>query len=353
MITESELRDTLARQAESYEVPPYDLISLRAAAERRRSVGSRLRYGGMAAAVLLAVAVVWGLLRSGLGDIQPADKPSDVTISPSCVPPGETPPVPDSMYAGDGFLSDEPVTATSPEPGDPSCTLVLRYWAHRFGAGGHQQAPLTSYMVWLFSDGRLIVDTDEDLFVQWQRRLTPAGVERVRQMMATRLGEPVAEPSDKGEAAIYFGDGIFYPEDSEALRDRLQDWSWLPDRYWVQETPSIYRAAWYLTCYAKPTSPADDVLAAVRELPAGARDVLESREWTTVPPDTDGLYPGDPDPAACQVIDRADANMLAKSLGGNITDGKADVFGWGKPAAPRGFFVSALMPDGTPGAHGD
>src|SRR5688572_7003883 len=248
MITESELRDTLVRQAESYEVPPLGLMSLRAAAKRRRS-DTRRRYGATAAAALLVAGVAWGLMRGGQGDVRPADRPHDVTISPSCMPPGQTPTVLDSPYAGDGFLSDEPVSARSPEPGDPSCTLVLRYWAHRFGAGGHQQAPLTSYMVWLFSDGRLIVDTDEDGFVQWERRLTPAGVERVRRMMSVGLGEPVAKPNRDFEAAIQFGDRIFYPDDSEALRDVLLDWSWLPAEDWVTETPSIYRAAWYVICY--------------------------------------------------------------------------------------------------------
>ena len=257
MISEPELRDALLQQAETYEVPPPDLTSLRAAAERRRRE-TRLWSGGIGVVVLLiAVGMAWGLLRAGPGDGQPANDPSKVTISPSCVPAGEVPPVRDTLLPGDGFLSDEPVSANPPEPGDPSCTLVLRYWAHRFGAGGHQNAPLTSYMVWLYSDGRLIVDTDEDIFVQWERRLNPAGVERVRQMMATGLGEPVVKPNRDAEAAIQFGDGIYYPEDSEALRGLLLDWSWVPKKDWVTETPSIYRAAWYLSCYERQTSGAD------------------------------------------------------------------------------------------------
>ena len=36
MITEPELKDLLVRQAESYEVPPHDLMRLRVAALRRR-----------------------------------------------------------------------------------------------------------------------------------------------------------------------------------------------------------------------------------------------------------------------------------------------------------------------------
>ena len=86
MITEPELRDTLLRQAESYEVPPLDLTSLRAAAERRRR-DLRLRYGAMAAAALLVVGVAWGLVCGGAADVQPADGLSDVG-SPSCFPQG-------------------------------------------------------------------------------------------------------------------------------------------------------------------------------------------------------------------------------------------------------------------------
>ena len=109
MITEPELKDVLVRQAESYEVPPHDLTSLRAEALRRRR-DTRLRYGGHGGRGAARC-------RRGLGDsCVPGSRtcgrptiPSDVTISPSCFPPGVTPPVPDSPWAGGGFLSDQPV----------------------------------------------------------------------------------------------------------------------------------------------------------------------------------------------------------------------------------------------------
>ena len=245
MITEPELKDVLVRQAESYDVPPHDLTSLRAEALRRRR-GTRLRYGGaMAAAALLALGVASLQLRTGQSDLTPADIPSDVATSPSCFPAGVTPAVPDSPWAGDGFLSDQPVPTTTTAPGGRSCTLVLRYGFHRFGAG-------TSGMAWLYSDGRLIVDTFDygaTPFVQWERRLTPAGVERIREAVVTMLDKPVSRPSREAEAVIHYGDGIVYPKDARALVDLLLDRSWLPDEYWVTENPSIYRAPWYLTCY--------------------------------------------------------------------------------------------------------
>jgi hypothetical protein len=79
MITEPELRDALARQADRFEVPPPDLTRLRTAALRRRR-NIRLRLGGIAAAVLLAAGITAGQLRLDQGDVQPADRgPTDVT----------------------------------------------------------------------------------------------------------------------------------------------------------------------------------------------------------------------------------------------------------------------------------
>ncbi len=345
MITEPWLRDTLSRQAERYEVPPYDAMSLRAAAVRRRR-GTNLRYAGMAAAALLAVGVAWGQLRAGEAEVQPADShaPSDDTILPSCFPAGVTPPVPESPWARGGFLSDEPVTATTTAPDGRSCTLVLHYGFHRFAVG-------LSGMVWLYSDGRLIVDTAtaKDWFVQWERRLTAEGVERLRTAVATMLDRSDSRSGRYFEAKIRYGDGTFYPKDSRALVRLLTDLSWLPDEKWVRETPSIYRAAWYLTCYEMRGADGVDVHAAVRDLPPGASEVLESLEWTALPPDAEtGVVR-----SQCVVVSRADATVLAEALGGDIAAGKANVFPMGLDGAGRQFSVHALMPDGTSGEHGD
>lgn len=346
MITEPELRDALVRQAEMYEVPPHDLMSLRAAALRRRR-GTNLRYAGMAAAALLAVGVAWGQLRAGQTEVQPADgdSPSAETISPSCFPAGVTPPVPESPWARGGVLSDEPVTATRAAPDGRSCTLVLHYGFHRFAVG-------LSGMVWLYSDGRLIVDTAnaKDWFVQWERRLTPEGVERLRTAVARMLDRSDSRSGRDFEAKIRYGDGTFQPKDSRALVRLLTDLSWLPDEEWVRETPSIYRAAWYLTCYEmRGAAHGVDVQAAVRDLPSGASEVLESLEWTALPPDAEtGVVR-----SQCVVVSRADATVLAEALGGDIAAGDANVFPMGLDGAGRQFSVHALMPDGTSGAHGD
>jgi hypothetical protein len=74
MITELELRETLARQAKSYDVPPpHDLMTLRAAALRRRR-NIRLRFGGIAAAALLVASIIVGQLRLDQDDAQPVDR---------------------------------------------------------------------------------------------------------------------------------------------------------------------------------------------------------------------------------------------------------------------------------------
>jgi len=351
MITEPELRDALTRQAESYEVPPCDLTSLRAASLRRRR-NNRLRYGGIAAAALLAAGITVGQLRTGPVDGEPADSPSDVTASPSCFPPGEAPPVPDSPYAGGGFVSDEPVPATSPAPGGPPCTLVLHYGFHRFG-----NDLFLSGAAHLYSDGRLIVETatEKDWFVQWERRLTPAGAERIRNTVVIMLGDPIGQPSRNFEDVIHYGDDTFYPKDTGALVRLLIDLSWIPDEDWVTENPSIYRAAWYLTCYDKPGSDGLDVHAAVSNLPSDARDVLESRVWAA----NRALIARAPDAEEvvvrylCVVLSRTDATMLVEALGGDITVGTANVLLRGLDGPAGRFSVHALMPDGTSGAHGD
>jgi hypothetical protein len=131
MITEPELRDTLVRQAESYEVPPHDLMSLRAAAlRRRRSI--RLRYGGIAAAVLLVAGITVAQLRLGQGDVQPADRGlTDVS---------------------------EPVAG----PG----RLVAKWGLIHVG------------WVVVYADGRVLSYPDRDPIVE--RRLTPSGLADVR-----------------------------------------------------------------------------------------------------------------------------------------------------------------------------
>jgi hypothetical protein len=73
VITEPDLRETLARQAESYEVPPPDLTGLRAAALRRRR-NTRLWYVGITATALLVAGLTLAQLRLDQGHVQPADR---------------------------------------------------------------------------------------------------------------------------------------------------------------------------------------------------------------------------------------------------------------------------------------
>lgn len=56
----------------------------------------------------------------------------------------------------------------------------------------------------------------------------------------------------------------------------------------MTEAATVYRAAWYLTCYEMPASGGADVQTAVRTLPSGARAVLRSRGWAVLPPDDEG-----------------------------------------------------------------
>lgn len=352
MISETELRAALTQQAESYEVPPHDPARLRAAAlGRRRRIA--VRYGGLAAVVLLAAGIAVGQLRtSDQSAQQPADSLGDVGPSPSCFPDGQAPPVPRSPWAGLAFLSDTEVPTTPPAPNDPPCTLVLRYGFHRF-----DNALFLSGAAHLYSDGRLIVETatEKDWFVQWERRLTPAGTERIRNTVVTMLGDFSGGPGEE-LGAIRYGDGTYRLEDPSALVRLLVDLSWIPEDEWVTEEPSIYRAAWYLTCLERQGDRDVDVPAVVADLPTAARDVLESREWTT-----SGAWitraPNAEEERVryqCVVMSRADATVLVEALGGDITIGTADVFQDTRlDGTASRLDVHALMPDGTSGAHGD
>jgi hypothetical protein len=152
--------------------------------------------------------------------------------------------VPDSPWAGPGFVANAPVPGNA--AGDRSCQLVLRYGFHRFGAGaGFGEPSGLSGMVFLYSDGRLIVDTAtaQDWFVQWERHLTPAGVEHVRTAVVANLEESGSRAGHPAEAEIHYGDDIVYPKDPQAVVRLLIDRSWLPDEDWATKNPSIYRCA--------------------------------------------------------------------------------------------------------------
>ena len=262
--------------------------------------------------------------------------------------------MPDSPWAGGGFLSDELVPSAPPAPGDPPCTLVLHYGFHRFG-----NDLFLSGAAHLYSDGRLIVETatEKDWFVQWESRLTPAGAERLRNTVVTMLGDAVGRTRGDVEV-IQYGDETYRLKDSTALVRLLVDLSWIPDHVWVTEDPSVYRAAWYVTCYEE-RGDGVDLQAAVRDLPSRARDVLESRVWTALPSVREfrGIGEAGPEQVSvryqCVVLSRADATVLVEALGGDISVGTADVFPMGLGGPARRFSVHALMPDGTSGAHGD
>ena len=187
-------------------------------------------------------------------------------------------------------------------------------------------------MAFLYSDGRLIVDTatEKDWFVQWEHRLTPAGVERLRTTVVSMLDEsPGGTAPSSGVSQIRFRDGGISPKNPVALMRLLVDHSSLPEEDWVTQSPSMYRAAWYLVCYESSPSHGADVRAAVRDLPAGAREMLEARgdpvasgrRWARSSTPVRGASHGH-------------AAILVKALGGDITVGTADAFMSGERGNP-------------------
>ena len=127
---------------------------------------------------------------------------------------------------------------------------MLRYGFHRFGDGA---VLFKSGMVWLFSDGRIILDTDRDGFVLWERLLNQDGVERVRSHAVAALGAPITTPEDPqlwlGRETIQYGDHRYHPRDGYQFVGQFDDLSWLPASAWVNTKPMEYVPPWYATCY--------------------------------------------------------------------------------------------------------
>ena len=338
MTIEQDLRIELAERAETFTVPVYDATSLRVGAGRRRT-RHRVRVGLAVAALVAVGAGAWQWLPPAQQS-QPAAVTGDEAVAPSsCLRPGEIPPVPSSRLTGDGFVADANWAQEAPE--GRSCIVVLRLGYHRFGLGAGR-----SGMVWLYSDGTLITETQDDGFVQHQRSLTASGVERVRALVASELGDPGHGPADGIETSVWYR-GQQYTPDDPALVSRLEDLSWLPDRDWQQPAPTVYHREWFLLCHEQQEN--QDVSSALLSLPPATRSLLESNQWTVLP-GGEGTHMSR---SVCTILGPEAAGPVAQQLGGDIQAGRAIVEEPIMEGRSTTWSLTGLMPDGEPGAHGD
>ena len=101
---------------------------------------------------------------------------------------------------------------------------------------GHGRDPGLSGMVFLYSDGRLIVDTATAGLVRPVGAATdPRG--GGASAFGCRGHPRRVRQSDRrpGRGQIHYGDDIVYPKDPQALVRLLIDRSWLPEADWVTE----------------------------------------------------------------------------------------------------------------------
>ena len=261
------------------------IAEARARARRRRSFYTILALLVLLGSFAVAVDVVD---RNTTGTSEPAARVADrapaAIAGLNCLSPHQIPQVPDPLIGGGGI--DEWVIAESSSAassnGSP-CQLVLRYGFHRFDDGARLHL---SGKVWLFSDGRIILDTDRDGFVSWERRLTAEGVELMRSNAVAALGAPITTPEDalvspreSIRSPIQYGDGRYYPRDRDEFVRQFVNLSWLPASAWQREHPVEYVPLWYATCYESLSAPLEP--SAVHDLMTPrARQVLRTKVAT-------------------------------------------------------------------------
>ena len=245
-----------------------------------------------AAAVAVIVGVTWWLTN-----------PAPDTTAPMRPP---TPTLTSTLDQGERVAV--PPAGTAPS-GPESGTLELFYW----GPGGDLWG---KNRVWVYSDGRLIIQYEDELTPRGvgsavtgmlERRLTPQGVELLKAEIVTASGLPAVpwfsslhvRRGARLETAATLPGRDFVPE--ARFADRLvRPELWLPESAWADRVPQTYVPWTYAVC--------GNHLAAA--LPAAARDLLRAAPKAHVVPV--GGDPGSDDD--CRELTTADARALVGAL---------------------------------------
>lgn len=267
--------------------------------------------------------------------------------------------------------------ASTPEDG----RLVLQFVARIVALGYDVHA------MWLYDDGRLIwkrnldglTESSGDAFGDFppsraviEQRLTPAGVEQLRQVASSAspplaYPTPTSDPAQRsdvvwGELAVDDGQGLVYRTwADDALPMKLADpGTWLPVAAWADARIGAYVPAHYNVC-----------VGFVEELPERARTLLLARAESVVQlslaPTTDASDPRVrdawwcADPAGVRVrLATDDARAFAAALdeAGGVADETAGYVDYTMPDGPApglaGTKVSfvGILPDGGPITYG-
>lgn len=328
------------------------IAEARARARRRRTAYTVLALVIVGCLALAARVVEGDATASSELPTGAVDAAAAVVTGSSCLPPGELPQVPDPLIGGAGSGAQIAMSSTVDATSDGApCKLVLRYWFHRFGDGS---GLFMSGKVWLFSDGRIIVDTDRDGFVSWERRLTPDGVERVRTHAVSALGAaitPSEAPQDLPMATIHYGDRIYHPRDPDQFVRQFVDLFWLPASAWTDLKQVEYVPPWYVACY-ESLSPRLEPSAVLDLMTPQARQVLRSKTtsnrswWERTTP--------------CVILDNRESQLIFGEFASagitretQVEQASMRTFTFGTAEARGQVTFFGLMPNGEMVLHGD
>lgn len=180
-----------------------------------------------------------------------------------------------------GYMGLPPVGAV-PSRATPA-ELVLEW----FGPDGHGNGN-----VWLFDDGRLIVEREKDLpqgatdrqTGYLERCLSPAGVDSLRRYVVQE-GRLPTEPSRDAWLRVRAVDGgpLIDLDHASIDSDRLfEPESWLPDSGWVDRRYQPYVPTTYSFCGDRSGTPSAPP-AELGRIPRRAADFLRPLPWTMFP----------------------------------------------------------------------
>ena len=272
MNIEDQLRATITRQADRYEVPLPNIDGFATGAMRRRrrrmvAAGAACAVLGIVASGFLAGRNLWDTRGAG-----PADQPTSPT---SPTHESTTSPSTDDRV---GIVGPPP--PGTPPTGPATGALVA-------------EASLYSGGTWVYADGRIInvwqnFGTNDQFRGFMVRQLTPSGVEAMRSFLVDGASglTPVSERSERNApAGIFVRDGgrLMHVGDFDGCEatgrqgtcPNLTDPDWLPADAWEDPTFRPFVPHSYRVCIL--TSPSAR-LSPAAVLPAEAVDLLLGRE---------------------------------------------------------------------------
>jgi hypothetical protein len=252
---------------------------------------ARRRRAAAFAGTLVLVVILGGVALTRSLMIEDAIGPSDRIPTPSTIDPA-VPPGPRV-----GFIGLPPPGAIPSGPN--SAELVLSYFGRDPGSGKGQ--------LWVYDDGRLIVERDGDHpeganasstgFLE--QRLTPDGIQTLRAYVLSNGEPPVDEPPFLGELRVRDGDRLIDLEPAigfDAAR-LMNPAGWLPDSAWEYREPRGYVPSSFVACYGSMQPVARSRL--LEPLPDPAADLLgDNSEQTS----DEGTY--------CSVVTTEEARAI-------------------------------------------